>query len=206
MKKQRKTIIVLAIAAAISLSYTAAKTWAADSGDASETVAGKAREIMAGMYPFLRLPQAHRLHYPSAYICFDGKIHQTDDRGIWMTEGNEEVGVELKEPNCKASPFSSFVAVTVETTGTAKENMDSIINRYNATIKQVTQQWVRIRLDAGHRDNSQLIRIHWIAVESRDVSMVSTVAIACSGVPRWSERTRRIMPGRTSSFLIMAKF
>jgi hypothetical protein len=167
--KQRKTIIVLAIAAAISLSYTAPNTWAADSGDASEAVAGKAREIIAGIYPFLRPPQAHRLHYPSAYICFDGKIHQKmDDRGAWMTEGNEEVGIELKEPKCGASPFSKVpsVAVTVETTANAKESMDSIINRYYATIKQVTPQWVRIRLDAGHRDNSQPIRIHWIAVES----------------------------------------
>lgn len=122
--KQRKTIIVLAIAAAILLSYKAAKTWAADSGDASETVAGKAREIIAGMYPFLRPPQEHRLHYPSAYICFDGKIHQKmDNRGIWMTEGNEEVGVELKEPNCGASPFSKVpsVVVTVETTANAME-------------------------------------------------------------------------------------
>ena len=166
--KQQKTIIVLAIAAAI-FSYTAAKTWAADSGDASETVAGKAREIIAGIYPFLRPPQVHRLHYPSAYICFDGKIHQKmDNRGIWMTEGNEEVGIELKEPNCGASPFSKVpsVTVTVETTANAKESMDAIINRYNATIKQVTQQWVRIRLDAGQRDNSQPIRIHWIAAES----------------------------------------
>jgi hypothetical protein len=91
-----------------------------------------------------------------------------DDRGIWMTEGNEEVGIELKQPNCGASPFSKVpsVAVTVETTANAKESMDSIINRYYATIKQVTPQWVRIRLDAGHRDNSQPIRIHWIAVES----------------------------------------
>jgi hypothetical protein len=166
--KQRKTIIVLAIAAVILLSYTAAKTWAADSGDASETVAGKAKEIIVGIYPFLRPPQEHRLHYPSAYICFDGKIHQKmDNRGIWMTEGNEEVGVELKEPNCGASPFSKVpsVAVTVETTGNANGNIDSIINRYNATIKQVTQQWVRIRLDGGHKDNSQPIRIHWIAAE-----------------------------------------
>jgi hypothetical protein len=166
--KQRKTIIVLAIAATLLLPYTAAKTWASDSGDASETVAGKAREFIAGVYPFLRPPQEHRLHYPSAYICFDGKIHQKmDDRGIWMTEGNEEVGVELKEPNCGASPFSKVpsVAVTVETTANANGNMDSIINRYNATIKQVTQQWVRIRLDGGHKDNSQPIRIHWIAAE-----------------------------------------
>ena len=84
-----------------------------------------------------------------------------------MTEGNEEVGIELKEPTCGASPFSKApsVTVTVETTANAKENLDSIMNRYHATIKQVTQQWVRIRLDAGHRDNSQPIRIHWIAAE-----------------------------------------
>ena len=25
-----------------------------------------------------------------------------------MTEGNEEVGIELKEPNCGASPFQKF--------------------------------------------------------------------------------------------------
>ena len=79
--KQRKTIIVLAIAAILLLPYTAAKTWASDSGDASETVAGKAREFIAGVYPFLRPPQEHRLHYQvPTFVLMERFIKK------WMTE------------------------------------------------------------------------------------------------------------------------